>query len=761
MRQYHAPAAAMMLAVLGIVSMASAQSVTLYNQQLKLIVDPAAASFTLGRADGGGDSVTLARWTDQPVTLDIAAVNEPHFGKGQQATMKAGDGSALRLTLFQKLPFAMVQDVIVNTTGSDQTISRRVFAQLQCKGTAPVDRLRAFGTFAAREIQAENNPGSYNHLVLVEPVSRRGLVTAWLTHERGSGVMFYDRIDDQTVRLTARQDYGRLHLKPQQHEPSEKLLIGFFDDCRLGLEQYADAAAEYYGIHLPPQPTVYCTWYHAGASNDKQLRAQTDFAAEHLKPFGFDVIQIDDGWQDGVKSNGPRKVFIRHRPDGPFPDGVKSIADYIKSKGMTPGLWYMPYAGTHDDPYFADKQAMFYHVDGKPLDVSWGGTCLDPSVPATQDLIRRRTELICGAWGYKYIKTDGLWMGLGTPHVYVNTTFKDDKLGEAPPADIGYTNVQAERTGLKIVRDAAGPDVFILGCNLAQNMRTLGLSIGFVDAMRIGPDNGQTWDRIRSGPFSGSNLYFLHRRVWYNDPDPVYVRPKVPTEQAKALVSWVALTGQLHASSYYFPDLPPERLEILRRAMPAHTLKPRPVDLFEQGIPRIWLLTDNRRGGPLYVVGLFNWEEKSPVDLTFDVNHIGLPTAPAYAGFDYWANQFVALKDGQSLNVPAASCRIIALRPVSDHPQLISTSRHITQGVVDVKREAWDARKRTLRGQSDLVGGDAYELRIARPAGGDWSIDRVEADDADIQIVGDELAGWRMRIDTKDNRAVNWRVVYK
>ncbi|QNN23995.1 hypothetical protein HED60_17530 [Planctomycetales bacterium ZRK34] len=761
MRQYHALAAAMMLAVMGIVSMASAESVNVYNQHLKLTIDPAAASFTLHRADGGAESVTLSRWTDQPVTLDLAAVNDPRFGKGQQATMKAADGSELRLTLFEKLPFAMVQDVIVNTTDSDQTIRQRVFAQLDCKGAAPVNKLRAFGTFAARAIESENNPGSYNHLALVEPMSRRGLVAVWLTHERGSGVMFYDGVDDQTVRLTARQDYGRLRLKPKQHEPSEKLLLGFFDDCRLGLEQYADAAAEYYGIDLPPQPTVYCTWYHAGSSNEKKLRAQTDFAAEHLKPFGFDVLQIDDGWQDGVKSNGPAKVFVRHRPGGAYPDGVKPIADYIKAKGMTPGLWYMPYAGTHDDPYFADKQEMFYHVDGKPLDVSWGGTCLDPSVPATQELIRQRTEMICGKWGYKYIKTDGLWMGLGTPHVYVNTTFKDDKIGDAPPADIDYTNVQAERTGLKIVRDTAGPDVFILGCNLAQNMRTLGLSIGFVDAMRIGPDNGPKWERMRSGTFSGSNLYFLHRRVWYNDPDPVYVRPQVPIEQARALVSWVALTGQLHASSYSFADLSAERLDILRRAMPAHTLMPRPVDLFEQGIPRMWLLTDDRRSEPLYVVGLFNWDEKSPVDLTLDTQHIGLPTADAYVGFDYWANAFVSLKAGQSLNVPPASCRIIALKPVSDHPQLISTSRHITQGVVDVKSDAWHAGKRMLHGESEVVGDDPYELRIARPAGGDWAIDRVEADGATIKVVGEEPAGWRVQLETKENQTVKWRVSFK
>ena len=114
------------------------------------------------------------------------------------------------------------------------------------------------------------------------------------------------------------------------------LLVGFFADARLGLEAYADAAREYYDIQLPPQPSVYCTWYHAGSSDEKQIRRQTDFAAEHLKPFGFSVIQIDDKWQDGVSKDGPRRIFTRHRPDGPYPSGMKATADYIKCAASRP-----------------------------------------------------------------------------------------------------------------------------------------------------------------------------------------------------------------------------------------------------------------------------------------------------------------------------------------------------------------------------------------------------------------------------------------
>ena len=90
---------------------------------------------------------------------------------------------------------------------------------------------------------------------------------------------------------------------------------------------------------------------------------------QHLKPFGFSVIQIDDKWQDGVSRDGPKRIFTRHRADGPYPSGMKATADYIKSRGLTPGLWYMPYAATSYDPYYADKQQLFAMKDGKPFEV--------------------------------------------------------------------------------------------------------------------------------------------------------------------------------------------------------------------------------------------------------------------------------------------------------------------------------------------------------------------------------------------------------
>ncbi len=696
-----------------------------------------------------------------------SSVRHPVWGRGQTLQIESGSGQVDSLALFAGRPFVVFRRTLSNGT-SEKRIVERIRPMSLRLGLEPEPaELRTLGTAGLTAVDRESNPGSYSFLAIADPDSRTGVVAGWLTHERGSGVLFSDVRDGKAV-LDAQLDYGRLLVEPGQKVRSETLLIGFFEDARLGLEAYADAVAEHYRIELKPQPTVYCTWYHAGASDEHELRRTAAFAKEHLVPYGFSVIQIDDKWQAGEKLEGPRKNFTTHRSDGPYPSGMKPTADNLKRLGLTPGIWFMPFAGTWNDPFFADKQDLFVHKDGKPFEVRWGGTCLDMTNPKTQEYVRSVVRRIAHDWGYEYFKLDGLWTGMAARILYVNTGYRDDHLGESVLHDPHKTHVEAYRDGLKLVREAAGDDVFFLGCNVAQNMRTLGGSFGLLDAMRIGPDNGRNWSAICRGPFSGSNLYFLHGRVWYNDPDPIYVRDSVPLEHARALTSWVTLTGQLNASSTDYTKLSAERLDLLQRSMPAHTLKPRPVDLFEQRIPRIWLLTDNRHAPRRDVVGLFNWAEKEPVHIAYPLAKIGLSETGRYAGFDYWADEFVE-PFGKTLEttLPPASCRILAVRRVARRPQVLSTSRHITQGVVDLREEAWRRRAKELVGVSKVVGGKVYELRIAAMRkSGHWQATGASVSQQDaaagVKIAIVDQTDWkiRVRIDAPHSRDVRWSVQF-
>src|SRR5678816_4127813 len=175
--------------------------------------------------------------------------------------------------------------------------------------------------------------------------------------------------------------------------------------------------------------------------------------------------------------------------------------------------------------------------------------------------------------------------------------------------------------------------------------------MGLVDAMRIGPDNKADWKYLLRGPTFGTRNYFLHRRVWYNDPDPVYVRDTIPLKHARLICSWVALSGQLNLSSEWIPGLSAERLNILKRTMPSHQAVARPVDLFDTDLPRIWTVNAPSRD----VVGLFNWDSE---EKRFDVplERLGLDPKTEYVGFDFWGNKLIpSIKNRLDLSLPGES----------------------------------------------------------------------------------------------------------
>lgn len=666
-------------------------------------------------------------------TARVIPSTDETFGTGQSLKVTYSNGDTDSILLYPQVPFVLFRSTIHNASAeisiTEKTTPINFALALDPK------KSKILGTGGLSD--PGKAPGSYMWTAIADPETRHGVVAGWLTSDRGSGVV----LTDSNLRVNAQIDYGKLRIKPHQTEPLETFAVGYFDDARLGLEAWADAVAKIYRVKLKPQPVGYCTWYHARASSERELPAQTAFAAENLRPFGFSFIQIDDGWQDGLKANGPMKNFTQVKSTGPYPSGMKQTAADISAHGLTPGIWFMPFAGNFEDPWFKDHQDWFAHrADGKPYDVRWGGTSLDMTNPAARDYVRSLVHRIA-EWGFRYFKMDGLWTGSATEMEYVNDAYKDDQIGNAILHDPDKTNVEMYRDGLKLVREAAGPEVFFLGCNTPQNMRVYGGSFGLVDAMRIGPDNGTTWDALIRGPKYGTRNYFLNGRVWYNDPDPLYVRASLPLNQARLISAWVTVSGQLSVSSESFAALPADRVDLLKRTMPSHGLPARPADLFERDMPRIWTVTgsDSRT-----IIGLFNWE-KEDREIDYPAARLGLHPGVEYAAFEYWTNKLIEpIHDRLHYKLPASSSAVISIRPIANHPQVISTSRHITQGLIDLKNETWSNGE--LSGVSKVIAGDPYELRIIPGA---WIPDTAE----NGSIV-------RVKLDSSSTRELRWKIKF-
>lgn len=591
------------------------------------------------------------------------------------------------------------------------------FPEIRLEGNA--SSMKAVGSQGFTAL--DENLGSAMYLAVAEPKSRRGVVAAWVTSEKGSPFVMSAVTKGVTV-LRPELQFGKIGASG-----SERFVLGVFDDCRLGLEAYGDVVAKHYAIRLKPQISGYTTWYDDKYGYSKGFGAGTPASAREfadaverlrLKDYGFSFFQIDDFWQDGLTRNGPAKNFTRVAPNGPFAEGMKPTADYLRSKGIVPGLWYMPFAGTRQDvSWWGDKMDFFVKdaKTGKPYETVWGGTCLDmtnsDAVRYMQDVTRR----ICREWGYRYIKYDGMWTGMGCKLLGKDFYVADD-YNEQGFADHGETGVGAYRRGVKALREAAGDDVFVLACNLRQNIRAMGATYGLVDACRIGGDNGpidKFPDRYMIGILNGTPRYFLNGRVWYSDPDPVYVRDAVSLGRARLFATWTSLGGMLYNFSDWLPDLSAERVDILKRTMAPHGVKTvRPVDFFERTLANAWVLEN----GDVRVFGLYNWNTNETLKIDYPAAYAGLDPNREYVGFDFWGNEFIQPFKGRfAFDVPADSCRVIACVPVEDRPVVVSSSRHVASPAFDVSGVAWDGE--TLRGESKVVAGDRYELRLYLPEG--------------------------------------------
>ena len=760
------------LAVLGLLfthgfgNSAAAATQTIENETLKITYDPATESFTIAQKPTGKVFLTDGRLEGTATKASVAAANDAVFGTGKKIVVIQADGSVASLELYAKLPFALVRTERHNGGRETLDLRKAVPAVFTLDLGKPAGELRTLGT--AGLTAPDRHSGSYLFLTCADPATRRGVVAGWITQDRGSGAVF-STIKDGKVNCKAQLEYGHLRVPAGRAAKLETLAVGIFDDARIGEELYADALARQHRIKLRPQVAGHCTWYATGAGNEKSIVQLAEVAARELKPFGFSFVQIDDGWQDGGSYNGPRRGFDRVRPDGPYPNGMAPVAEKIQKLGLTAGIWFLPFARNYQDPEYKDRQHWFMkRADGRPYDNSWGGTSLDLTHPEVRAHLVALVKTI-RSWGYDYFKMDGLWTGSATALKYVNDGYRNDGIGNnAPFHDPSKTNIEVYRDGLKLLREAAGPDVFFSGCNVSQNMRTLGASIGLVDSMRIGPDNQAGWGRIATGPLRGSRLYFLHGRVWWNDPDPCYVRNGLPLKIARFSPSWVAVSGQFYLNSDWIPGLSAERLEIMKRTMTAHGATARPVDYFDANLPSVWLVTDTRQEVRRDVLGLFNWEDGEKI-VRCSAEWAGLAPAKMYHTFDFWENRPVARFGGEfEFVVPAQSCRVIAVRACEGRPLLLSTSRHVCQGMIDVRDERWDAAANTLSGVSRVVGGDAYELRIAglTDGGKQWKLETAGVSAADqaagVSVTQAENPGVvRVTLHAAADREVKWSLNFK
>jgi alpha-galactosidase len=98
------------------------------------------------------------------------------------------------------------------------------------------------------------------------------------------------------------------------------------------------------------------------------------------------------------------------------------------------------------------------------------------------------------------------------------------------------------------------------------------------------------------------------------------------------------------------------------------------------------------------------------------IANLGLNPERDYLVFDFWKERYLGRVRGE-IDCPALElghCQILAVRPALDRPQLLSSTRHVSQDAISVKAQTWADQTLTLRLEGVCGTTETYWMHAPR-----------------------------------------------
>ena len=495
----------------------------------------------------------------------------------------------------------------------------------------------------------------------------------------------------------------KILVPPGKSFPGEKLLIAFNQDALRAMEHQADLIAIAHDVRLQQRRPINL--------DDRELVAN-DYSRFH-------------GWMSGGNNADAKKFFQENGLvdfywglGGPGPQGSFGI--------------YGAGGGTQGRPSRVNYPAeCFLPIHTVKYD---GERVIDFSNPLTVRLERERIlkwiagqEKDTGRAEMDFADWWDKWPGQFDPFMSALETYRAGGLPWREAID--------EKAPRMVIR---------------SNMQPVDHSYGIVDICRISEDADQGYENpgssLEGKEFTGlftetvlgaANRFFYNGRVFWNDADGFHIfKYKAPdgknfdAGQGKVDANFHAIAGNtLFVSEAFNVPYPADRIELLKRISPPTMDVAYPVDLFVRRPARIWNMPVRRSFGQWSVLAVFNYTGSTNRKFTTSLDaakDLRLDPDKEYIVYEFWTKQLIGTFKGKFATRPlsAYDCDIYSIVEKTDHPVLLSTSRHVRQMAFDLKDLAYDSGPRMLRGTSRAVAGDPYQLRIYVPDG--FAAKRVE-----------------------------------
>ena len=503
------------------------------------------------------------------------------------------------------------------------------------------------------------HPTCYEVTALFNNDTRRGLITGSIEHDTWKTGVTAETAAETTLNSLlvfngvtskggTRDNDVHGAVKANRVE-SSKMMIGYFNDWRRGLETYGDLCA-IVAPKLPfngEKPFGWNSWGVLQTNIKPQYAIEvSNYFAEVLKPAGFvgadglTYIGLDSWWNEnfGVRDHGK---FVKNCTANEQRAGIywTPFADWGKNESGT-----MPSGGagnyTWGDAWLRDS-------NGNPQELD-GAIALDPTHPATLGRIKAEFEKY-QKWGYKFVKLDFMTHGALEGKHY------DESV---------QTGLQAYNKAMEYIASFAGDSIY------------LNLSIA-----PLFPAHHAHGRRIACDAFSslGNAEYTLNSTGYgwwldhcysYNDADHVVLAGEAISINRVRLTSSY-ITGIVILGDDLTVDSDSEtkkRLEELAGnrevvAMAHQTKAFYPVEANTgHPAPNMFMYTV---ADTTYVAAL-NYESGRRLEITIDFDRLGLTTGTEYVVRELWTGDEVLATESFEENVRRADASIFKIYPKPD-----------------------------------------------------------------------------------------------
>ena len=341
--------------------------------------------------------------------------------------------------------------------------------------------------------------------------------------------------------------------------------------------------------------------------------------------------------------------------------------------------------------------------------------------------------------------------------------------------DIHASATQVYRRYYALAREGLGKEAYLDERNLGECGRPcLDATAGIVDTQRTWSDSNKFDPRMIT---TDGLRWFKMRTVFNYYPDAKAIHGLQEGVRRSMLTTVYLTSGRIELATS-FRLFTSEMTHDLSRLYPEYRepFAARPIDAFKKGVvnPTVY---DLEFAPTWHQVMLFNPEKKRATvktalcgDRATD-GALGLDPAAKWRVHSFWDDVYLGILgagDALEIEMNGLECEMFRVTKAEARPQVVSTTRHVLQGWMDIADEKWDASARILSGTAKhIASGTTESVVIAadRADGKVFPLVKAEVSPEDaaagVTVSAVETNGTvRVTFTVPTAREVKWRAVF-